>query len=126
MEEFLGVPIGGDGSVPGTVKREGVDYVYFADDGKRTFRKQFKALTGYTNPPYAKSGGATEEGCTISLPDGSMFHAVEYHGDVQGWSKDIEEGARALQVVLARIEGNRIVTSDGKSFALTECEIKFS
>ncbi|SRR6266404_2977934 len=125
MEKLLGGPIGSDGIIPGTIPNESREIIYFADDGKNTFRKQFSALTGFSNPPNAKSGGVTEEGCSIALPDGSIFHAIEYHGDIAGWRKDIEEGARGLELPLAKIEGNRIVTCDGRAFALEECKLSF-
>jgi hypothetical protein len=121
MEKILGGPIGFEETVPGTVSIGGKEFVYFADDGKNTVRKQFNALTQYTNPPHAKSGGVTSQGCSIALPDGIVFHAIAYHGDIDGWRKDIEEGARGLHVLLARIEGDQIVTSDGRSFALADC-----
>jgi hypothetical protein len=105
MEKILGGPIGYDRTIPGTAAIAGKEFAYFADDGKNTVRKQFDALTQYTNPPYATSGGITSQGCSIALPDGSLFHAIAYHGDIEGWRKDLEEGAKALNVSLAKIEG---------------------
>lgn len=110
---------------PGAVAVDGTEFVYFSDDGKNNFRKQFRNLTGFTNPPHAKSGGVNERGCTIALPDGLLFHAIAYHGDTEGWRKDIEAGAQAFNVLLAKIEGDRLVVSDGRAFSLTECKIAF-
>jgi hypothetical protein len=126
MESILGGKIGYDKTIPGTFAIEGKEFVYFSDDGNNTARKQFNALTQYTNPPYARNGGVTSQGCTITLPDGSVFHAIAYHGDLEGWRKDIEGGAQALHVFLARIEDEQFVISDGRSFSLTSCEVIFS
>lgn len=111
--------------IPGTVAIDGSEFVYFSDDGVSHFRKQFKKLTEFTNPPNAKSGGVSERGCKVTLPDGQLFHAIGYHGDIEGWRKDIEAGARALHLLLARIEGSVFVVSDGRSFPLDECKIDF-
>jgi len=54
-----------------------------------------------------------------------MFHAIGYHGDLEGWRKDIEAGAQAMHLLLARIEGDKFVVSDGRLFPLSECKIEF-
>ncbi|WP_080403364.1 hypothetical protein [Burkholderia ubonensis] len=111
--------------IPGSVAVEGTEFVYFSDDGKNKFKKQFKNLTEYTNPPNAVSGGVNDRGCKIALPNGQLFHAIGYHGDLDGWRKDLEAGAAALNLLLARIEGDMFILSDGSSFSLNECKIEF-
>ena len=111
--------------IPGTVAVEGTEIVYFSDDGKNKFCKQFTNLTNYTNPPNATAGGATERGCKIYLPGGQLFHAISYHGDIEGWRKDIEVGAQALHLVLGRINGSQFIISDGRVYPLTDCRIEF-
>lgn len=112
--------------IPGAVAVAGTEFVYFADDGKNAFRKQFRALTEFADPPHASTGGVNERGCKIILPDGQLFHAIAYHGDVNGWRMDIESGAQALHLLLARIEGDKFLVSDGRTFALTDCRIEWS
>lgn len=112
--------------IPGTVPVEGTEFLYFADDRKNTFRKQFRNLTEYTNPPYAKSGGINERGCKISLPTGDSLYAIGYHGDLEGWRKDIETSALAQHILLAKIQGNHISVSDGRAFPLSECSVEFT
>ncbi|WP_083251869.1 MULTISPECIES: hypothetical protein [Pseudomonas] len=112
--------------VPGTDGASTREAIYFSDDGKSKFRKQFKNITCFTEPPNATCGGINEAGCDITPPDGPLFHAAIYHGDLSGWRKDIEEGARGLGLLLARIEGDKFVISDGRSFPLSECKIEFT
>ncbi|MHA6896973.1 hypothetical protein ACQUJT_23275 [Ralstonia pseudosolanacearum] len=112
--------------IPGTVQVDGTEIVYFADDGRHPFRKQFRALTEYTNPPHAQSGGVNEQGCKITLPDGQLFHAIGYHGDLAGWRRDIEAGAQALGLLQARIVDNKFFVSDGRVIELTDCTIEFT
>jgi len=64
-------------------------------------------------------------GCYLTLPDDSIFHAVGYHGDLAGWKQDIETGATEQNIALARIDGNKLVVSDGRVFALSDCKATF-
>ncbi|CNI82179.1 Uncharacterised protein [Yersinia rohdei] len=107
-------------------RTEGMDVIYFSDDGKNTPKKQFNDLIDSVEPRNAKSGGRNAEGCNITLPDGQLFYAMGYHGDIEGWRKDIEAGAKRLGLFLAHIEGDRFIVSDGRSFALSECTIEFT
>jgi len=125
MEKILGGSIGFEKIIPGTAVKEGKGIIYFSDDGKTDFGTQFNRLTKDVSPRHAKHGGKTSQGCKLWLPDGSLFHPVGYHGDVDGWRKDIENGAQQLNLLLATIDGERIVVSDGRSFALVNCKVEF-
>ncbi len=70
--------------------------------------------------------GVNEAGCSITPLDGPLFHAVIYHGDIDGWRKDIEAGAKGMGLLLAQIEGDQFVITDGRSIPLSECKIEFS
>ena len=128
MERVLGVPVGLDETITGTVPVEGVEVVYFHDGNDRysTVGDQFFNLTNYTNPPYAQFGGINLDGCSLTLPDGSVFYAIRYHGDIEGLWKDIEEGAMALHLTLARIDSDKLIISDGRIFELSECIARFA
>ena len=104
---------------------DGQRVVYFQKDKLKDLRRQFKDVTQHTNPPNATSGGITMNGCAIGIPGGMEFHAVSFRGDVEGWNKDIQEGARFFKIILASIELDKIVLSDGESFLLSDCDIKF-
>ena len=104
---------------------EGQRVVYFQDDGKNPKRKQFNNLTTYTKIPYAFNGGVNDRGCSISTPDKRVFHAISYHGDLDGWTKDIQAGADGLGIALAYIKDNKIIINDGNSFLLDVCFIEF-
>jgi hypothetical protein len=38
------------------------------------------------------------------LPNGDIFEAVSYKGDIEGWRQQLEQGAKALNEELARID----------------------
>ena len=48
-------------------------------------------------------------------------------GDIEGWRQQLEQGAKALNEELARIDidTNSIVLDDMRSFRLTDCIIEF-
>jgi len=112
--------------IPGTDGAATREAMYFSDDGKNKFRKQFKNITCFADPTNATSGGINEAGCSITPLGGPLFHAVIYHGDINGWRKDIKVGAEGLGLLLARIEDDQFVISDGRSIPLSECKIEFS
>jgi hypothetical protein len=125
LGNIIGGAIGYNQIIPGTVESETKEFIYFSDDKKNSVRNQFNLLTQFTNPPHAKNGGVTSQGCSLTLPDGSIFYAIAYHGDIGGWRKDIEEAAQALHLLLAKIKGNQIVIFDGRAFALVDCKVMF-
>jgi len=128
LEEILGGKFesGDSRIIPGAVVVDGIEYVYFSDDKRNRLRKQFQNLTVRFNPRNAKFGGVLEEGCKITLPTGECFHAIGYHGDIDGWRKDIEAGAEAQHILLAKIQGNHIEVYGGRSFPLSECAVEFT
>lgn len=111
--------------IPGVNPPAGTEIVYFSGDGKTDIRKQFWRLTGYTNPPNATSGGVNDRGCKIVTPSGETFYAIGFHGDLEGWRMDIGIGAEALNLFVGRIEKSSFVISDGRIFALSDCNAEF-
>lgn len=111
--------------IPGTVSVAGQEVIYFSGDRGNPRRAQFLRLTRQVNPPLLKSGGASELGCTICSPDGMQFHAMAYHGDIEGWRKQIALGAKELGVLTAKISGGTLEISDGREIKLVECKVKF-
>jgi hypothetical protein len=110
--------------LPGTVHIEGKDFVYFSDNGTEDFRKQFLTLVTRIKPPHQKEGGVISQACRVRLQDGTLFHGISYRGDMEGWRRQIEDGAKELGVLLGRIQDDRIVVSDGRSMALIDCKLE--
>jgi hypothetical protein len=125
MERILGGPVGFEKVIPGTVARDGKGVIYISDDGSGDFRNQFSRLTRYIKTRNAKFGGKTSQGCRLWLPDGSLFHPIGYHGDIEGWRKDIIQGAQQSQLLYAVIAGESIFVSDGRFFVLSDCKVEF-
>ncbi|MFZ4964078.1 MULTISPECIES: hypothetical protein [Pseudomonas] len=127
LEKILGgaVEQRGQRAVPGSSPVEGVEFVYYEDDGKSKAKKQFNALLDSAGVITATSGGVVSDSCKIHLPDGLQFHALSYHGDIEGWREAVEAGAKARGLLLARIDGEQFVVSDGRSIPLSGCKVEF-
>ncbi|MGA9704590.1 hypothetical protein [Pseudomonas sp.] len=127
LEKILGGAIEqrGQRAVPGSSPVEGVEFVYYEDDGKSKPKKQFNALLDSAGVIRATSGGVVSDSCNIYLPEGLQFHALSYHGDTEGWREAVEAGAKARGLLLARIDGDQFIVSDGRSIALSECKVEF-
>ena len=113
--------------IPGSLEdpSSGREFRYLFDDGSIPFKALFRKLMGAASPLKAKHGGAITENCKLQLPDGSCFQALSYRGDVESWRDDIERAARRLGLAIGVIQGDRLVISEGRSFALADCTATF-
>ena len=125
MEKILGGSIAKKGKIPGSSSEEAERVRYVSFDGKKAPKKLFREVTGRIDPLVPTAGTVMLEPCVITTPDGTHLYALYYHGDVAGWQRQIEEGAKELGLVTAKIEAQTLVLSDGRQFALSECQIKF-
>ena len=126
IEYVLGHPICKERRVPGTYFVEGREYRYVSNKRQVKIGKLFHEL--FNVPPIIpQNGGAILEGCKITLPNGDIFEAVSYKGDIKKWRQQLEQGAKALNEELARIDidTDSIVLNDMRSFRLTDCIIDF-
>jgi hypothetical protein len=126
LESLLGHSIQTERRVPGMYLVEGREFCYVSNNNKVKFGKLFHELFNVP-PKIPQSGGALIEGCKITLPNGDMFEAVSYKGDIEGWRQQLEQGAKALNEELARIDidTDSIVLNDMRSFRLSDCMIDF-
>ena len=113
-------------AIPGLEPVDGTEFLYYEDDGKNKAKKQFNLLLDSAGPISATSGGVVSDSCCIGLPVGTLFRALSYHGDVVGWRAAVKAGAGSRGLLLAKIEGDQFVVSDGRSFPLSECKIEFT
>ncbi|MBF9265282.1 hypothetical protein I4I83_12750 [Acidovorax cattleyae] len=126
MEKILGKgSLEYERTVPGTVGDEAEKVRYVSYDGAQVPSSLFRQVTRRITPPLMSGGGAVLEGCFITTPDSTHFYCLSYHGDIAGWQQQIEQGAKELGLITAKIEGQTLVLSDGRSFALSECQARF-
>jgi hypothetical protein len=125
MEKILGGAIGKKGKIPGSSGDEGERVRYVSFDGKKAPKKLFREVTGRIDPLVPTAGTVMLEPCVITTPDGTHLYALYYQGDIAGWQRQIEEGAKELGFVTAKIEEQMFVLSDGRRFALSECQVQF-
>ena|SRR5450432_113007 len=123
IEEILG-KISHERAIPGTRpgEAEKVRYVSFCEPQKPD--EVFEEVVWKLDPPIANNGGVVREGFIIRIPDGTPLYALRYHGDVSGWQKQIEQGAAELGLVTGKLDGDRFVLSDDRSFPLADCKVE--
>lgn len=128
LEKIIGGKIEqrGERGMPGLNPVEGVEFIYYEDDGRSKVKKQFNALLDAAGSINATGGGVVSDNCTIYLTEDRLFHALSYHGDIDGWREAVEAGAKARGLLLARIEGDQFMISDGRTIPLSDCKIEFS
>ncbi|MBV1790832.1 hypothetical protein KQ940_22450 [Marinobacterium sp. D7] len=127
MEDILGLgPIDKERKVPGTSVVEGREYRYVSCGCDNDIAALFKKLIRKVDPPLATSGGAVNDGCKVTLPSGECYFAVSYKGDIDGWRQQIEQGAAALGLSVAKISQSGFLLDDGNEIPLSECEFQFS
>ena len=110
--------------LPGTVAVDGKEFLYFEAQDEEHFTDVFFNFREYGGGELPQSGGAVEQGAIIHLPDGRHMFGVSYHGDLEGWRKDIESICEALGLEMGRIEGRAIRLSSGEKIALEDCRIE--
>ncbi|MDW3117556.1 hypothetical protein [uncultured Roseovarius sp.] len=127
MEKILGAKVQSTAElgIDGLYDRHGSEIIFFEVPEAESPRKVFRKLTNATDPPNAKSGGASEYGCSIETPNGFVYHALTIRGDVGGWRKDIELGAAQFGFSLAKIKKNKFEVDGNQEFEICNCTVKF-
>jgi hypothetical protein len=111
--------------IPGTVSVPGGEFIYVSDPGGREFASLFEALTNNSTGPRAGSGGAIAENCRLRVPDGRVFNALSYKGDLDGWRFDLHQAAQRLGLQTGLILNGALALSEGVSIPLGDCTVLF-
>lgn len=125
MEEILGGPIPKERPIPGSVPSEDREWWYVEVEGSSDFKGLFRALVRAVQPAIPASGGAMDEGCELTLPDGRKFHALSYRGDLAGWRKQIAEGAEKVGVKAVLVVDGDLVFSGAERIPVANCTARF-
>lgn len=111
--------------IPGTESSKHHEVIYVGCQpglSIKALNKVFDQVT-LSDPPLVKYGGALAENCTLTLPSGACFVGMSYHGDLDGWRRQIVAGAQAQGVRTARIGGEQVVVDDGETAKLADCNV---
>lgn len=125
LEKILGGKITSfdEEPLPGMEASADSEVVYFAEHSSEDIADQMRQLARQVSPPLLKHGSVGTTMHKLTAPTGEVFHAIRYRGDIEGWRRQIEEGARALGVVLGRIEDGRVLAlSTGRKISLSDCK----
>lgn len=112
-----------DRKLPGSVASPDEAVIYYQDDGRATPRKLFDSLLDGVQVRSAKAAGRYSDPCSILTPNGVLFRAMFYHGDLSGWRGDVIASTEKLGILTAEVEAGELKVSDGSTFTLDSCEI---
>lgn len=128
LKKILGATeIGRSKQLPGIKMVEGQQVLYISststnEAGEVLFDKLGEVANKLIR---AKYGGCVLAGCSIQVPAGSVFHALEYHGDMNGWRQDLLTAASHLGLLNAEIKESALHVSDGRIVLLKHCTVVF-
>ena len=113
-------------NIPGATPNTENNVRYISFDDPASLSELFFSVLDQVRPRLWSSGGAVLDGTKLKLPDGRQFVAVHYHDDVEGWRKQIEQGASKLGRATAKISAGNVIVSDGQSYPLSGCKVELS
>src|SRR5262245_42998325 len=97
LEDALGLGvIGGPRAVPGADKSDDSEVRYLSFKGPTDLDELFHRVLNVPGVPTPSHGGALARNCIIRIPNEESFFALSYSGDVDGWRRKVEDGARVL------------------------------
>lgn len=127
MDKFLrnksGFPKVDDPMLPGTRSQDIGKVIYVLLQDHADSYDAFDELFLSVSPPIGTHGAVLVEDWLVRTPPGEIFYPLFFHGDVEGWRRQIELGAKQLGLKSARIEDDDFLVSGGPEFPLSECVI---
>lgn len=126
MENILGGSIARHEDLPQRDAETPEQNRYIVYDGKKSARKLLREITARIDPLIPTSGTVMLEPYTISTPDQTVLFVLHFQGDLPGWQQQIEGGANQLGMVSAKIQGPRLMLSDGRDFLFENCDAHFN
>ena len=111
--------------IPGTRPGESEAVRYVSLDQGEDPGNAYQAVIMKVEPPLMKSGGVMLDGCIITVPDGTRFYPLVLNGDLDGWRRQIEQGAAELELLTGHIAHDRFYLSNGQVYPITECAVEF-
>lgn len=112
--------------IPGRVEYEWREVIYIGVPQDKKFEEElFHKITTQHKPVIPQDGGVISENFVIIVPDGTAYFGLSYNKDIEGWRQQILYGAGLLKLSVGVIrDGRMFVTSENKSFDLTDCSFE--
>lgn len=111
--------------IPGLAARPGDEVRYVAYDQSENPLDVIERVLHAIEPSLPEHGGWLTENCDLTLPSGELFSAVSYGGDLEGWRKQVEQGAKLLGRKTAQIVGDKLQIDDGREVNVSDCKVRF-
>ena len=97
--------------------------IYVLLHGHTDSYEAFDEVISKVRPPIATHGAALVDDWLVKTPEGETFYPLFFHGDVEGWRRQIELGATQLGLKMAKVEDDKFAVSDGPVFLLSDCTV---
>jgi len=112
-------------TVPGSTPSSKREFRYIGSIQRADLLATIKMLIDAPIENKPTTGGALTDGCEIVVPGGDVFQCFSYKGDLAEWRIMIERATSLLNIKLAWIEDDAIVTRSGDKFSLKDCKVSF-
>ena len=123
LKKIFGVEKMDDPALPGTRPRDVGQVIYVLLPPGGEMLDAFEKVTAKVDPPIPNDGAVLHEHFAVRTPQGDNFYSLYFHGDVEGWRRQIELGARQLGLKMAWVKGETFIVEGGSKFALSECSV---
>ncbi len=124
LKEILGKLLLGP-VIPGTEPERKNEARYVSFDPLESPKDLFSSVAWHVKPSINISTGVNLPNVVLRTPDGINLFALSFFTHVLDWQRRIEEGAADFGRLLAKINSNQLIFSDGRSFPISECKITF-
>jgi hypothetical protein len=111
--------------IPGLEINGNREFRYFSMNENEKIKgrnSMFNKITTLYEEPFPE-GGALAENFIIVIPNGEKYYGLSYHGDIDGWRKQIEKNAESQNKKIGRIiDTDTFLLNDNTKCNLKDCE----
>jgi hypothetical protein len=95
------------------------EYVFLLPNERNTYSKHFlKEFGDSVESELPGSGGILEMRVLLWTPHDEVFYGFSYKGDLEGWRRYIDSGAKELGMAYAKMQGGEFVLSTGANWGM--------
>ena len=109
---------------PGMARADDREFCYIQSGNLSSFHRAFEKVGALGDVPLPASGGIVEGNAIIRTPDGRLFFALSYKGDIEGWRTNVRACCKALGLSWGTLEAGRLMLETGEFVDLATCKLE--